>query len=336
MKKKYIAAAGAAILMPLLLIRSEDAARGVYDGLLLCGGTLIPALFPFMAAAEIFASCVPCKTRSGAVLLTFILSFAGGYPAGARCTSKFFSRGLLDRRQASMLFLSCFNTGPAFAVTAVGIMMRDSLKEGLLLWGINAVSCIITALGVWTIYGRIGPQLSCAVRSGEESRPAAVSALSSALTGIMTVCGFTLLFTCLLQILAGFFGKGFLYTVAAALLEVTNGCLALSSRGSLCIVSACIGLGGLCVWAQNMSFAKEFGISFRAYAAARIFQAAVSFTLALPFSSPLFTDVFSGEDALTAEFTSAGASASVGIFLLTAVIAGLVYKICSPKRKAEN
>ena len=112
--KGRLAAWGCLAALGLLLARSAEAAQAVRDGLALCTGSVIPALFPFLAVSGLLtaldagaspalgplARLLGCS-RAGA--RAFLLGLTGSYPVGARTVAQLYRRGGISRREACRL-----------------------------------------------------------------------------------------------------------------------------------------------------------------------------------------------------------------------------------------
>lgn len=144
--KGRLAAWGCLAALGLLLARSAEAAQAVRDGLALCAGSVIPALFPFLAVSGLLtaldagaspalgplARLLGCS-RAGA--RAFLLGLTGSYPVGARTVAQLYRRGGISRREACRLLLFSNNCGPAFILGVAGLGCFGSLRAGVLLWG---------------------------------------------------------------------------------------------------------------------------------------------------------------------------------------------------------
>lgn len=317
----------AAAGIPLLLFCSRECAAGVYEGMVLCGGTLIPALFPFLVVSELLAATLPCRRAYTAIPVTILLSAVGGYPAGARAAERLLSRGLLTPRQAHRLALGCCNAGPAFLVSAVGVGMLGSRKTGFLLLGINLASMLLTVLLLFLL-----PDCACIQRGSDPMsvpiRPSPLSparvltnAVERAVKAMLLICAYTLLFTALLGLCREFWGNGIRLSLLAAVLEVTNGCRLFARESALPVLSAICGFGGVCVLLQNASFSAGCGARLWEFALVRAVQALFAFLLSLPFSPDPLLPVFSAANTVVWEPLAQNASTSVAVFLLLAAIA---------------
>lgn len=160
MKKRYAGyAAGAAVFL-LFLFSSAEARQGAADGLRLWGTILVPSLLPYFAAAGLLTrlGAVSALARrlsgaaarlfgvSGEGAAVFLLGLSGGYPLGAASVGSLHRSGAIDAEEAEHLLLFCDNSGPAFAVGALGAGVFGSAGWGLMLWGVHALSA--AAVGI--------------------------------------------------------------------------------------------------------------------------------------------------------------------------------------------
>lgn len=131
-----------------LLLYPAQILDNVTASVLYCLTSLVPSLFPFMVlasfgvrsgAGEVLGRLLSPVTRyvfrlpriCGATLL---LSFFGGYPAGARGVSLLLEEGKITREQAGRMMTFCVAPGAAFVVTFLGCGVLGSLQIGWLLF----------------------------------------------------------------------------------------------------------------------------------------------------------------------------------------------------------
>ena len=144
-------ALGLLAVMAGLLAASETAAQAVREGLALCGGSVIPALFPFLVVSRLFVATgsaaalgrllAPLTRRmlgvSGPSGTAVLLGLLGGYPVGAQTAGELARTGAVSRQEGQRLLLFCNNCGPAFALGVAGVGCFGSLRAGAWLWLIH-------------------------------------------------------------------------------------------------------------------------------------------------------------------------------------------------------
>ena len=117
-----------------LLFCSPSVGEGVRQGLAVCAAIMIPSLFPFLILSDFLG-----HTRIGVLLErplgglmarlyrcpkelapAILMSWVGGYPAGARVLAGMVERGALSQEDAGLALTFCVNSGPAFLAVVVG------------------------------------------------------------------------------------------------------------------------------------------------------------------------------------------------------------------------
>ncbi|MCL2512832.1 MAG: hypothetical protein FWF08_02930, partial [Oscillospiraceae bacterium] len=196
------------------------AVSGVKNGLALCGGVLIPSLFPFMALSGFISLpqiaeyagrpfeglCRALFALPGVCAPVILLSLTGGYPVGARMTAALCGKGLIGKNEARRMLDFCVNSGPAFTVAAIGAVMLGSARAGFLLFASCCVSSLAIGMAgrffsrenapVKLIIGksrRGGPLTRPAIRtkSGAGTRPASTGCGNTQKYDIPILKGFT-------------------------------------------------------------------------------------------------------------------------------------------------
>ena len=284
-KQRLLPGILAAVGMLVLILDSEGALSGAAEGLELCIRTVIPSLFPFFLLSGILVRewtghPLPLLRPVGQLLgmpegteALIITGFLGGYPVGAKAVADAWRSGALTQRDANRLLTFCCNAGPAFLFGIVAPMFM-SPSAGWILWGIHILSAFMTGL-----FFREDPSSTGTMQPNE--KPNLSETLNSALFVTAQVCGWVILF----RILTVFARRWFLWLFPdwmeiafTGLLELTNGCLSLSSVNSeqmrFLLCSAMLSWGGLCVGMQTASVAK--GLELTDYFMGKTFQTGFS------------------------------------------------------------
>lgn len=158
MRRKVLMAA--VLLITVWLLWEAEALReAAREGLALCAGSVIPALFPFLAASSLLlklgfgdALAGPLAPLMGLYRLpgeaagALVLGLAGGYPVGARTAAELYAQGALTRDEAERLLTFCNNANPAFLLSGLGLGVLGSVRAGLWLWLIHVLSALVTGL----------------------------------------------------------------------------------------------------------------------------------------------------------------------------------------------
>ena len=168
MRRKVLMAAVLFITV-WLLWEAEALREAAREGLALCAGSVIPALFPFLAASSLLlklgfgdALAGPLAPLMGLYRLpgeaagALVLGLAGGYPVGARTAAELYAQGALTRDEAERLLTFCNNANPAFLLSGLGLGVLGSVRAGLWLWLIHVLSALVTGLVLARKPGRSG------------------------------------------------------------------------------------------------------------------------------------------------------------------------------------
>lgn len=306
--KKIAAVVVSAVLMLLLMFVPQPALEGARKGLLLCGSTVIPSLFPFLVlssfiigsgAADWCGRFLEPLTElifrlpgsSGAAL---VLGAIGGYPVGADAVAKLCQSGSLTKREAERLLCFAINSSPAFIIGAVGAGFFKNVQAGILLYIVHLLASFTIGLVM-----RIGQKRRESVkdkrvrvaRRADNLSAAFVKSVTGSAQSIVTICAYVVLFSALNSLLS-YTGTiqfvsdavshiipppsadpSFYSRAAVGLLEVTNGCAAASGSVGLpaiLLTAAILGFSGLSVQFQVISLIKDSGISARFFIITRI------------------------------------------------------------------
>lgn len=93
-----------------LLCFPQTARTGAYAGLTLWANTVIPVLFPFLLASNLFAALGMASGKWYAVLLGFLC----GYPMGAKAACDLVREGAVTKKQGQWLMCCCNLPSPMF------------------------------------------------------------------------------------------------------------------------------------------------------------------------------------------------------------------------------
>lgn len=246
----------------VLVAGAPLAGAGARVGLQACYSVIIPALFPFLALAGFVASTPVAGVLSRwlggltsrlygaprALAPAVVLSWIGGYPAGARVLSRMVAQGQLTGKEAQRALTFTIHSGPAFMAGVVGAAIFGSVRWGLWVFGCQLVAGVLTGRllggrGSWSV--REAAPGAGAPRPGVAA--AFVQAVMDAATGTLAICAFVVLFSAVVEVLAGW---GLLDWVAAGLVAGSGGLLTregavLLLRGLVEVCSGCAAAGSV-------------------------------------------------------------------------------------------
>ena len=307
MKRRLVSYVAALSLTALLILRSGAARAGALQGWELWTGVLIPSLLPFFTAANLLMKlgftemlgrrlAAPSEKLlglSGEGCGIFLLGPSGGYPLGAAAAAEAVRAGRLDNREAERLLRFCDNTGPAFAVGALGTGVFRSAVWGLGLWGAHAVSAVLLARIFRGNAGSVIPSRSEAEPMGFGE--ALTDAVAAAVNALLAVGGYVIFFSAVLGVsdTLGFPTRAAealsrcTGADAAALRSLLTGMLELSSGigamgtlplrpGYLALGAFLLSFGGMCVHLQASAVTAGTGLKLTGRLGGKLLQGLLS------------------------------------------------------------
>lgn len=271
-------------------------------GLLLCGRSVIPALFPFMAASTMLVSMGFGEWASprlaglmnlyrlpGPAGSALLLGLVGGYPIGARTAAELHKKGLLTVQEAERLLGFCNNSNPVFLISVLGGGVFGSLRVGVYLWLIHLLSALLAG---FFFRGNAAPlrtgRLPDIGKGADISLPGAfVEGVSRACGSMVSVCGFVIFFYVLASPLAelgGPVGAGLVGFLELFSLTPLLG----PDRMSFILASAGAGWGGVSILCQTAAVLEGSGLRLRNCVLGKAIQAAFAGGIAAAVSFYLF------------------------------------------------
>ena len=281
---RKISVAAALIFAALIIIKPEPCAAGAAEGLLLSSRVLIPSLFPmtvctlFITGSGIFSglnrlSRITQKLfgLSADELMIFILSLIGGYPIGAKLLNEAVNEKRISPKKAGFMLCYCVNSGPAFAVLAVGAGMYSSKTVGFALLAAHLLPSVIMCFLFSFFIKKSTAKAVTLKHTGVADN--FVSAVSGASGALLSICAWVIFFSAVGEyiILYAVRFPGLKY--AARPLEVTN---AVAGTRSLPLTAFLLGFAGIGIWCQILSVGKAVKINFPLFLLSRIFHGLLS------------------------------------------------------------
>lgn len=289
------------LLCGLLVWFLADAAgvrAAAAEALALCAGSVIPALFPFLAVSSLLVSLgfgqqlSPCLSGlmalfrlPGAAGSALLLGLAAGYPVGAQTAAELYRSGQLTRNETARLLTFCNNSNPVFLISVLGVGVFGSARTGLWLWLIHVAAALLTGL---LFRSREGTSLHSSFHqplSAEAiSFPSAlVDAVRGAAGTMLSLCAFVTLFYVLSAPLAQLPPPlGPLLTGTLELFSLTPRLTA--DRIGFVLASGCAGWGGISVLCQTAAVLEGTGLSPRPCVQGKLVHGLLSALLAAALS----------------------------------------------------
>lgn len=287
-------------LMAVLLWQNGVVGQAVRQGLLLCGRSVIPSLFPFFVTVSFAVACgffaflrqlgIP---QSAAV---FLLGIVGGYPVGGRTVGELYRSGGISKARAETLLTYCNNAGPSFILSIAGAGVFGSQRIGWALYGIHVTAAVLAGwlLGAFgesrgggntdTKRRFIAPikPVNVPIKGGNAPfLPAVfVEVTRNAAFSMVNICGFVIFFLAVMALIRQAWPS--VPPVALGLLELTGGVTSLKNNAvGFCMAAALLGWGGVSVHCQTAAVLEDTGLSLKRYLLAKALQAVISALFAL-------------------------------------------------------
>lgn len=287
----------------------QAVATGISRGLSVSGTVIIPGVFPFLVISGFLVHSGLCDSIGrrlqkitrvlfylpGCAAPAVLIGMCGGYPAGGAAIAALYRSGSITARQGKRLLHFCVNAGPSFVISTVGAGLLGDVRLGLLLYAAH----LLTALLIGVTDGLL-ERRETTFFEGEISTsappPSALTALVEAVNGgcegLLSMCGFVMLFSALLAVLDGsglfavFGSDSLIYTLIAGFFEVNCGCIEAAHHPAvLLLLGTVMGWGGLSVHGQLAVTLSGTGLMDRGFFAARLLQGLLGGVLSMLLST---------------------------------------------------
>lgn len=308
--KKRIYILAVLSLLAALIGFSAQAQGSVRSALDLCADTIIPSLFPFFVLSVLLnrlglpdiltrlaGGMASALGLSGEGISAFFIGLTGGYPMGAAYIADMYLCGKIDRDEGERLLAFCNNSGPAFIIGAVGTGAFRSAAAGLLLYIVHILSALLTGL---IFAPRRRTQCRLPAADDAAALDSALSdAVKTAVTSLLNVCGFVVIFSVLVGLLdcSGYFsrlclivgsstglGSDYIRALFTGLLELGGGAGLLAhlpaSPASLALAAFLLGFGSVSVHCQTAAVLSRTDMKGTLHFAGRLSMAVISAMLA--------------------------------------------------------
>jgi sporulation integral membrane protein YlbJ len=285
----------ASLLIILSFVFPDIMLQSAVSGLDLCGRAIIPSLFPFMIFSDMLIASnaffsLPESFKSAFERLfklpsqafsALLMGVICGFPIGVKAACELYQKGELNKDECENLMCFCNNTGPAFVIAGVGVSMRKSPTEGILLYFVQVICALICGL----LLAKKGKSSSAECKKVLNSSFFSVpESIKSASFNIVCICGFVTFFSIICGFVSIAIKNDILRAAIASILEVGNACkfcakIKISSL-SFALSAAAISFSGFSVHMQAAMLAKAQSLNMSKYYIFKIIQAFLSFAIA--------------------------------------------------------
>lgn len=285
----------AAVFMAAIYL-SDDLGGYVEDALLLSVRVIIPSIFPFLLLTDVispylhFEVIKPLSSLfervfkiNGSAIPIFICGVLCGFPIGAKMAYDAYRRGALSRDECERLMAFTNNAGPSYIISAVGVSIRGSVKDGIILY----ISMILGSVATGMIVG-IKKRKSELYELNIEQKRSFVDIVKSSAIISINVCAFISTFGIFVGLIKSVIKNDVISAIFISLLEIGNASIYLANEGgispllSLVMTSFAISFSGLSVICQTLSIQEnECRIDTRSYVTRKLIQGVISALLTL-------------------------------------------------------
>lgn len=268
------------------------------DGLTVWAVNVLPAIFPFAVLTPLAVKFFPktkhsfCKSLFGVPADNiFVVSLLCGYPVGAKAIAE----SNLDESSALTACAFCSTAGPVFLIATVGATLLQSGCATVIL----IVSHFSAAILCGVFFRRKRKKIACdknkpteIFAEAENNQNASFgdigNAVTNAVLSVLTVGGLIALFYMLVDMVKSLFPNEIAQSAATGfvlgLLEMTNGivsvCETCDTFSATVLCSFLSAFGGMCVFAQSMTFLSKKMVKASAFLKIKLLQSSIATILA--------------------------------------------------------
>ena len=302
------------LFLIFLVIFSQTNLFAAKNGLTLWVKNVVPSLFPFFIATELLnytnvpyylgkltnKFMKPLFNVPGEGSYAFIMGIISGYPVGAKIINKFIEDGTCTKKEAERMLAFTNNSGPLFIIGTVGISLFGDKAIGIILFVTHIMACLTVGLifGFFSKYSFknyerfYNDNNSSKIYKISDLGTILSNSITNAISTIMLIGGFIVLFSILISILNNLniidylshilsfinipieYGNG----IITGILELTNGVNSITSLHSkkmstqIIITAFLLGFAGLSIFLQVFSIASKNNLSMKPYILGKILQ----------------------------------------------------------------
>lgn len=296
------------IFMFFLIIFSNTNIEAAKSGLSLWATTVVPSLFPFLFLTEVLnktklVSFIGKKLNRiikkifnvpGEGAFAFLMGLISGYPVGAKIVTNFRNKGICTQDEGNRMLAFTNNAGPLFIIGTVGVGFFGNKTIGFLLFFTHLLACITVGI-ILKFFSKYDSKDINLVSNDEDG-----SNTSDAISTILMIGGYIVIFSVLLSILDRLHILNFLSILItpilsifnidssfsvpflSGILELTNGInlvsnIAVKSISLNMILSAfLLGFGGLSVSMQVYNIISKSDLSIKKYIIGKLMQGLIA------------------------------------------------------------
>lgn len=306
------------ILLSFLVIVPEVSISACLTGINVWATSILPALFPFFFFTKLLGDLgfityisrgVAPLTKhlfntSGISSYVYLMSILSGYPVGAKITSDLYENKIIDLGEAHRIVTFTSTSGPLFILGTVAVGMFENKTIGYVVLLAHFIGAIVNGLCYRKYMLKTEKTIKPNNVSATQTENILENCMFSSIKSILIVGGYIAIFFMLITIFNHFnlflpitfvlskifpnLNENIITSVLNGIIELTRGCLDLSTCGlnlnvSAIILSGLISFGGISINLQALTFLKKMNINLKFYLCQKLTHALFSMVLAFLF-----------------------------------------------------
>lgn len=277
-----------------MLLFPETSSRGVCESIKLCMNVLIPSIYPFTVCTNMLLCCNPGQSIPRVLKKSFtylfhisprlifpcILGIFAGYPQGTLGILSIYEEGGCTKQEAEHALCFCNNTGIAFILGALAVMVGNS-GFALRLFTVQ----LVCAFGFALIFRP--KEIAISQEYKENSKePDMTMLFSSAVRGIYTmaiVCSNVMIFGVISELIKELCLPNTVTSIILSVTELSNAAsfiCKLKSPLYKAILAFAVVFSGICVHLQIFCCVKG-RLSIKKFFFSKLFQGIFAFLIIL-------------------------------------------------------
>ena len=278
------------LLLSLSTLLSDEIALYTKRGLEICFYSVVGAVFPFMILTDAFVAFSDFSSSkrikaiferlfsiNGCGICAFIAGIFCGFPMGIKVARDLYLSGRISKEECERLIGFSTAPSPAFLISAVGLGMRGSAKDGAILY----ISTILSLVLVGIIFG-IGKKHDTKSEAARQTDFNIVKSLSNAASGTLFICSVITFFSVVIGLFEELFSKDALL-ILVPFMEISTASAFLAEFDGAFIFSLCAfacSFSGISVILQGKHLLFGTGISINRYIKMKLLSGVIAALIA--------------------------------------------------------
>ena len=255
------------LTVALIFVYNDAAKDGFVKGLKLSAFSVIPAIFPFFILSDfLFVFYELKKGISGSLFekifgisssgfKAYLIGILCGFPLGVKCASELYRQNKITLYECQRLSAVASSPSLAFVISGVGLGLRGSLKDGILLYFSVIVSSALTGI----FFKKKEQKIEFCEEISEQTFNLADSIRKAAYSSI-SVGAYISFFSIICTILISSAKNELLSLIISSFLEIGNASVLISNSSALpsdlgfSLTAFALGFSGLSVFMQGLEY----------------------------------------------------------------------------------